>query len=425
MQTAKVIFYLRNDKVNLETNEAPIYCRLTISGKRSNFSINRSVNPDRWELTDKLQKARKNEDKELSFYMESIRSRIKEVERELLDQKIPITSEKIKNAYSGNSKKSRSLIDVFEWHNKSFHELVLSEEASQGTLDRYKQVLNHLKSFLKYQYNKNDIFLDELEYSFITNFDHYLRTERIDAKGRIKKCGNNSTVKYIRNFRKIIKIAVDEGWLQYDLFTKYKGKIIEIEREFLTPEEIDTIQNKQITILRMDVIRDVFIFAIYTGYAYSDVKKLTYADIHKHIDKELWIFTNRQKTKVKENVMLLHPAIQLIQKYKSHPVCRKKDVLFPIPTNQKVNLYLKELADICGIRKNLTFHTARHSFATSIMLANGMPLETVMDAIGHKQIKQTQHYAKMLNAKVSSDMKKLNEKFKPKKGDDPEMTVTA
>ena len=225
MQTAKVIFYLRNDKVNLETNEAPIYCRLTISGKRSNFSINRSVNPDRWELTDKLQKARKNEDKELSFYMESIRSRIKELERELLDKKIPITSEKIKNAYSGNSKKSRSLIDVFEWHNKSFHELVLSEEASQGTLDRYKQVLNHLKSFLKYQYNKNDIFLDELEYSFITNFDHYLRTERIDAKGRIKKCGNNSTVKYIRNFRKIIKIAVDEGWLQYDLFTKYKGKI--------------------------------------------------------------------------------------------------------------------------------------------------------------------------------------------------------
>ena len=368
-----------------------------------------------------LQKARKNEDRELNFYMESIRSRMKEVERELLDSKIPITSENIKNAYSGNSKKSKSLIEIMEWHNTNFHELVFAGEAADGTLDRYKQVLNHIKSFLKYQYNRTDIFLDELEYNFITHFDHYLRTESKNDKGRIRKCENNSTVKYVRNFRKIIKLSVEEGWLQYDLFAKYKGKVRETEKAYLTPDEIECIRQKEITIQRLSIIRDVFHFSIFTGYAYSDTMEFTYAHIRRHIDGELWIFKKRRKTGVNENVMLLYPAIQLIEKYKSHPVCIQKGVLFPIPTNQRVNGYLKELVDLCGIQKKLTFHTARHSFATSIMLANGMPLETVMDTLGHKQMKQTQHYAKMLNSKVSDDMKRLNEKFKPVQNDPPAM----
>ena len=420
MQIAKVNFYLKTDKLSKTTGEAPIYCRITVGGKRANISINRSVQPQRWKETDKLRTARKAEDRELSNFMESIRNRIREVERELIDNKIPNTSENIKNAFGGNTKKSKSLIEVFELHNANFQELVIAGEGADGTLDRYKQVLNHLKAFLKFQYNRSDIFLDELEYNFITNFDHYLRTERKNVKGRIRKCGNNSTVKYIRNFRKIIKWAVDEGWIQYDLFAKYKGKVRETEKVYLTPEEIECIQNKEITVQRLSLVRDIFLFSVFTGYAYSDTKKLTYKDIKRHIDGEQWIFTNRLKTKVKENVMLLYPAVQLIEKYKSHPVCIQKGVLFPIPTNQRVNAYLKELADVCGIQKNLTFHTARHSFATSIMLANGMPLETVMDALGHKQIKQTQHYAKMLNSKVSNDMKRLNEKYKPVKKEKPE-----
>lgn len=280
MKTAKVNFHLKCEKANKVTGEAPIYCRITVDGKRSNISINRSIHPQRWEETDNLRNARKKEDRELNFYMESIKSKIKEIERELLDQKIPITSENIKNLYSGNTQKSKSLIEVFEWHNKKFQELVLSEEAAAGTLDRYKQVLKHLKAFLKLQYKRTDILLDELEYSFITNFDHYLRTEKKNDRGAITKCGNNSTVKYIRNFRKIIKRAVDEGWLEYDLFARYKGKVREIEREFLTPEEIEIIQNKEIDIPRLSVIRDIFCFSIFTGYAYSDVKYCQNSSFH-------------------------------------------------------------------------------------------------------------------------------------------------
>ncbi len=204
MKTAKVIFYLKPDKANPETGEQPIYCRITVDSKRSNISINRSVHPNRWKETDKLQKARKNGDKELNFYMESIRSRIKEIERELIDSKTPVTSENIKNAYTGNTSKSKSLIEVFEWYNKNLLDQVDSEERSSGTHDRYECVLNHLKKFLKYQYKRTDMYLDELTFPFITNFEHYLRKERINERGCIDKCGNNSAVKYMQNFRKVI-----------------------------------------------------------------------------------------------------------------------------------------------------------------------------------------------------------------------------
>jgi len=424
MQTAKVSFYLKFDKIKTETGEAPIYCRITVNGIRSNISINRWVHPDRWVETDMLRKARKKEDQELHFYMESIRSRIKGIERELLDNRIPITSENIKKAYSGKANKSKTLIDAIEWHNTQFKKTVDAEMATKATLKRYETVKKHVISFLQFQFPKSDLPLEELEENFITNFELFLRSERKDARGSLKKCANNSAVKYIRNFRKIIKMVVKAKWLKHDPFTAYDGKVRESSRPFLTPDEIELIRNKKIDVPRLEVIRDIFCFSIFTGYAYSDVKKLTYNDIHRHIDGELWIFTDRQKTKVEENVLLLDPAIQLIEKYRSHPVCLKKGVLFPVPSNQRVNTYLKELADICGIQKKLTFHTARHSFATSIMLANDIPMETLMTAIGHTRIKQTQHYAKMLNSKVSSDMKRLNEKLRTPKSDNSDVSET-
>jgi len=338
--------------------------------------------------------------------MDSIRSRIKEIERELLESKIAITAENIKNRFTGISNKSKSLLEAFEYHNTNFKALVLSGQAAQGTLDRYTAVIKHLKAFLKFQYNKNDILLEELEYSFVTHFDFYFRTNR--------KCNNNTTVKYIRNFRKIIKMSVEEGWMKYDVFTKYKGRLIEVARPYLTFEEIKAIQDKPMHIERLEIIRDIFLFAVFTGYAYGDVKALTTKNVIKHIDNQWWVFKKRTKTGINENVMLLEPPLELIEKYKNHPKRISKGLLFPIPSNQKTNSYLKEIADICGIEKNITFHTARHTFATTIMVGNGVSLETVKDVIGHSNIRHTQHYAKTVNAKVSEDMKRLNEILKSK-----------
>ncbi len=326
MKTARVTYHLRLDKLSPATGEAPIYCRITVDGKRANFSINRSVAPLRWEQTTKLDKARKQEDRELSFYMDSIRSRIKEIERELIDSRTPITAEIIKNIYCGKEEKSKTIVEVFEWHNMKFQELVQIGERSEGTLDRFKQVFKHLKAFMKFQYNKSDFHLSELEYSFVTNFDHYLRTMR--------PCKNNSAVKYVRNFRKIIKMAVEEGWMASDPFVRYKGKVKAVSRDYLTPEEIVVVMKKEIFIERLEKIKDIFLFSVFTGYPYCEVKKLTYKDIRRHIDGELWIFTDRTKTGVKENVMLLDPALNLIDKYRSHPECISKGVLFPVPSNQ-------------------------------------------------------------------------------------------
>ena len=419
MKTSKVIFFLRKDKLN-KLGKAPIYCRILVNGRSSKFSIGRDVIPQRWKDTDRLQTAKKAEDRELVFYMDSIRNRIKELEREFLDARIPLTAESIKDAYAGKTgktKKSKTLIEVFEFHNRKLQELVKSGQAAPGTLDRYKQSEKHLREYLKFEFQKTDILLEELEYSFVKNFDHYLRTERKNEKGRIRKCANNSTVKYISNFRKVIRVAIDEDWLTYDPFIKYKRKIFTVQRQFLTPEEIELMWNKEISIPRLAIVRDIFLFAVFTGYGYADVKKLTHDHIQRLSDNELWIITTRQKTRVPENVMLLYPALQLIEKYKSHPECLEKGTLFPVPSNQKTNAYLKEIADICGIRKNLTFHIGRHSFATSIMLANGASLETTRDIIGHLNLKQTQHYAKMQNPRLSDEMKKVNEKFKPNKDD--------
>jgi len=417
MKTPKVIFYLKADKANTATGEQPIYCRITVDGKRSNISINRWVQPHRWKATNKLQNARKNEDKELNFYMESIRTKIKEIERELIDSKTPVTSENIKNSYFGKTAQSKSLIEVFEWHNNNFQEMVDNEDRSEGTLDRYKCVLKHLVEFLKIKYNKSDIALVDLTFPFISDFEHYLRSTRIGEKGRTNKCKNNSAVKYIRNFRRVIRRAIVKGWLKYDVFTAYEGKIHVENPTYLTPAEIQKIEEKLISNPRLNTIRDIFLFSVYTGYSYIDVKHLTYAKLQRHIDGELWIFTKRIKNKVDENVMALHPALKIVDKYRDHPTCKQKGVLIPVISNQRLNTYLKELADICGIEKNLTFHVARHTFATSIMLANGASLETTMSAIGHKYIKQTQHYARVLNSKVSADMKKLNDIFRSKQSE--------
>jgi integrase len=403
MKTAKLIFFLRKDKMNKTTLECPIEARITVAGKRAKFSINRKITYERWKSSNRLIKARKPEDKELLNFIESIKYRIQCLEREFIEANEIITAERLRDAYNGkevsSKQNTKTVIKVFENHNKQFAALVKSEVNAKGTLDRYEQALTHVKDFMKWQYQKDDFNLCDLKSSFIKDFDFYLRTER--------RCGNNSTVKYVRNFRKIIKHAVIDELIDADPFAAYQGKIIKVTRQYLTPEEIYMIEKKNFLVERLNVVKDIFIFSVYTGYAYCEVKKLTPQDLVEHSDGEKWIFTTRTKTKVPENMMLFPEAVEILKKYKNHPLCIKNNRLLPVPSNQRVNGYLKEIADVCGIDKNLTFHTARHSFATSIMLANGASYETTSDVIGHSSVKQTQHYAKMMNPRVSSECKKV------------------
>ena len=204
-------------------------------------------------------------------------------------------------------------------------------------------------------------------------------------------------------------------WLTYDPFLCYDSKFVEVKRDFLDEQELFNLANKEFEIERIAQVRDIFLFSCYTGLAYIDTKNLKRSNIGVGIDGNKWIFTSRQKTKIQSNIPLLLQAEEIIEKYKAHPHCGVSGSLLPVLSNQKMNSYLKEIADLCQIKKELTFHIARHTFATTITLSNGVPIESVSKMLGHKSIKTTQHYAKILDAKVSVDMNNLQLTLNKKK----------
>ena len=263
--------------------------------------------------------------------------------------------------------------------------------------------MKHTRNFLEWKYKLQDISVKKIDHDFITSYEFYLLSER--------KCANNSAVKYIKNFKKIIRICLASGWITRDPFVNYKSKVKPVERVYLNDEELQAISNKTFVAERMNQVRDIFIFSCFTGLAYVDVKKLRRSEIVKGGDGQMWIYTKRQKTSTPTRVPLLPSALTLLNKYASHPACSNEDKAFPVTSNQKMNAYLKEIADICGINKDLTFHIARHTIATTVTLLNGVPIESVSKMLGHTNIKTTQHYAKILDIKVGADMALLRDKY--------------
>ncbi|MFI5140315.1 MAG: site-specific integrase, partial [Sphingobacteriales bacterium] len=293
------------------------------------------------------------------------------------------------------------LISIFKDHNKKVAALV-GNEFAPGTLERYETSLRHTQHFLTWKYQVADIDIKQIDHDFIIGYEFYLRSER--------KCANNSAVKYIKNFKKIIRICLASGWLDKDPFVNYKAKVKQVDRVFLNQEELQAMADKVFPTERLNQVRDIFLFCCFTGLAYADVNKLKRSEIVKGVDGEMWIYTKRQKTDTPSRIPLLPSALCLLNKYADHPVCCNSGKALPVSTNQKMNAYLKEIADVCGINKTLTFHIARHTFATTVTLSNGVPIESVSKMLGHTNIKTTQHYAKILDLKVSQDMALLKQK---------------
>ena len=285
-------------------------------------------------------------------------------------------------------------------------ELLVGKEYSASTLTRYKTTLQHVVKFMQKKYSMNDISINMLNHAFITDFNFFLRTEH--------KCNNNSAVKYIKNFRKVVRICLSNGWLDKDPFIQFKARVKEVERVFLSQEELEILRTKVFSIQRINQVKDLFVFSCYTGLAYVDAKNLTVENIVLGIDGSYWIHTHRKKTDTPSHIPLLPPAMVIIEKYRNLPKAGKGPFLLPLLSNQKMNAYLKEIADLCEIKKVLTFHIARHTFATTVTLNNDVPLESVSKMLGHKSIRTTQHYAKILDKKVSHDMQLLRTKFENK-----------
>lgn len=396
-----VLFYLRRSKVNAQ-GRMPIFQRITIDGRRLDISTGHYVEESKWSVDSSRMKGSSQETRTINSQLEMLRAKVYEAEKNLFMAEKEFNYETFKNEYQGKKERSRLLIPIFEEHNRKLKELVGLEYAV-GTLERYETSLKHTKNFLSWKYNTDDIAIDKIDHAFITEYEFYLRSER--------KCANNTAVKYIKNFHKIINLCLANVWLDKDPFGNYKSKVKEVIREYLNENEIEEIINKKFAIERLDLVRDIFIFSCFTGLAYVDVKQLTKDNISTGIDGDKWIFKNRQKTDTTSKIPLLPMAQMIIDKYADYPICVNKNQLLPILSNQKMNSYLKEIAAVCGINKELTFHIARHTFATTVTLSNGVPLETVSKMLGHTNLKTTQHYAKILDKKVSEDMQFLKEKF--------------
>jgi site-specific recombinase XerD len=395
------IFYLKKSK-NHSERLVPIYLRITVDGKRAELSTGREVDPESWNNKAGLLNGKSEQIRQFNAYLETLRNKVYEAHQALIRENKEITAESLKNKYTGSGEKKRMLISIFKKHNEEVNALV-NQGFAPGTAERYKTSLSHTLEFIKWKFKVSDIDIKVINHEFITDYDFYLRTER--------KCANNTAIKYIKNFKKIIRICIANGWLDRDPFVRYKPKLKEVERHYLTTGELQVLSEKQFSMDRLNQVKDLFLFSCYTGLAYIDVSKLTLNNLVIGIDGNHWIKTHRTKTDIPSNIPLLPPAMAIINKYREHPAAVNKGRLLPVPSNQKLNAYLKEIADLCEIKKDLTYHIARHTFATTVTLSNGISLESVSKMLGHKNMRTTQHYAKILDQKVSQDMSVLFKKF--------------
>jgi site-specific recombinase XerD len=394
-------FYAKSTKANA-TGLFPIYVRLTVEGKRFEYSTKKFIEPSKWSNELSRMKGNSEEARSINSLLDFTKNQINEIQFELLKDNITLNIEEFKNRLLGTKERERMLIPIFKEHNSKIKEL-LGIEYAPGTLERYETSLKHTSNFLLWKYNLTDINIDKIDHAFITDYEFYLRT--------VRKCANNTAVKYIKNFNKIIKLCLANDWLDKNPFANYKSKVKEVERVYLSESEIQNIINKDFKTERLSLVRDIFLFSCFTGLAYIDVKNLTKSHISIGIDGDKWIFTHRQKTETASKIPVLPVTQMIIDKYADHPQSVNEDKLLPILSNQKMNAYLKEIAAVCEIEKELTFHIARHTFATTVTLTNGVPIESVSKMLGHKNLRTTQHYAKVLDKKVSEDMKILRDKF--------------
>lgn len=400
--TTSVSFYARQSRAK-EDGQTPVYMRVKLGNEYFDTTTKLYINCASWSSKTGKMKGATEEAKHINALLDAFKLKVFDYQRELMTEGKPLAIDQLKNKWFGIvSERPRMLLEIFEHHNKQMRELV-GQEFSPLTLERYITSKKHTHEFIKWKYNVDDMNIKDLTYEFITDYEFWLKS--------VRKCDHNTSMKYLSNFKKIVNICLKNGWLSRNPFLGYKMTKREIERPFLSQEELQRVSSKTFLAPRINQVRDIFLFCCYTGLAYADVKKLNRSEISIGIDGERWIFTHRQKTESATRVPLLPPAQEILDRYAEHPQCLNQGRLLPVLSNQKMNSYLKEIADACDILKKMTTHTARHTFATTVTLTNGVPLETVSRMLGHKNLKTTQHYAKILDIKVSEDMGQLRAKL--------------
>ena len=396
-----LLFYLKQQKI-YTSGPKPIYMRITVNGKRAEVSAGRDCEPSVWNSHAGRGIGTKSETRALNSYLDTLQTKVMNAHQQLIGAGESITADRLRDQFIGRAEKAYYIVELFNDHNDQVKALI-GNGFEANTLKSYRSSFKHLKAFVQHQYGKTDMDIKKLNHAFIVNYEFYLKS--------VCKCSGVSAAKYVKHLKKIVNSCLANKWLTDNPFINYRSKAKAKEKEFLMSEELEAITTKSITIERLIQVRDIFIFCCYTGLCYADVQKLQRHQITKGVDGEQWIFTTRQKTDTSSRIPLLAIAVDIVNKYADHPQCVNKNLVLPVLSNQRMNSYLKEIADVCGITKTLTFHMARHTFATTVTLSNGVPIESVSKMLGHNSIKTTQHYAKVLDLKVSRDMAALRKKY--------------
>jgi site-specific recombinase XerD len=366
-------------RLKKQNGKIPVYCRITLHQERAEFSINTWVTEKDWE--------RRN------YNFTTIEMRLRTLYENLVAAG-DVTAYQLREAYKG--KKPKCLLKVFGAHLKEIK--LLEQDYTISTYNCYKRAYEILQSFVRTNYHVQDLPLSKVDHTFVKGFDFYLKTQL--------KLSNNTVVKYLARLKKVVRLALANRWIEDDPFAQFKMRFVTANKEWLDANEIKRISKKKFSIHRLEKVKDVFLFCCYTGLSYSDVVKLTNQHIQT-VGQEKWIVVNRTKTDITSRIPLLPAAEKILNKYSAN-----EGKLLPVPTNQKMNAYLKEIADLCGVKKHLTVHLARHTFATTITLTNGVSMESVSKMLGHTNIKMTAHYSRIVDKKLSSEMNELKKKLK-------------
>jgi site-specific recombinase XerD len=381
-------------------SDALLYVRISISRKRLEISLKRKVPVEHWNPKGGCLKGNKKLMQELNPYLQDVRYQIIECVRQLHLEKKRVTIQAVKNLFLGEEESHRTLCGLVSYHNENMKTVL-----SPGTLKNYFTTERYLKLFLEKKLKVKDIYLSDLNFQFITEFEIFLR--KTSPLMENNPLTNNGIMKHMERLRKMVTLATKMEWLSKDPFQQYSLKFQKVDKSFLTANELTLLERKDLPIPKLYLARDLFIFSCYTGLSYADLVNLQASHIYIGIDGGYWIKTTRQKTDTSVNVPMLPQAKTIMEKYKNDPRAGIRNRIFPNLSNQKMNTYLKEIAGHCGILKPFSFHTARHTFATTVTLSNGVPIETVSKMLGHTKLSTTQIYARVLEKKVSDDMQLL------------------
>lgn len=392
-----ILFFIRESKAR-KSGKAPIELMITVNGERCPLSTGKQVPIDKWDKVKQQVKGKDEEAQSLNNYLKAIKAKLYQKEAELLDRGFIITAELLRDAYFDKveSLKEKTLFEVFEEHNQEQEKLV-GNGVSKATYWISVYTVRLLKEFVQQKYKREDLYLRELNLNFIQSFHSFLRID--------KGMAQNSSTKHLKLLKKIVNLAVANSYMTTNPFITYKIEREPVEKDFLDEEELRKIINFDTPLPRLERAKDMFLFGCFTGLSYIDIKTLAPEHFEKDSTGRIWIKKRRVKTGVLSRIPLLPIAKLILDKYKGG------EKLLPIQDPADINKYLKDIAILCDIKKRITFHTSRHTFASTVTLANNISLEVVSKMLGHTNTRMTTHYAKLIDKCIGEQMDKLMETF--------------